>query len=241
MDSEKTKILMVVEGQKTDVALMNHLLSVYGINQNHEIVSYNTNLYVLYDQIFTDDTPESIDLLQHLKEKEPDEKKKSLFDIHYSDIILVFDLDPHDPRFSADKIIRMVEFFTESSDMVKLYINYPMVESFYHMKSIPDPDYNSYVVTLDELKSGEYKTKVNRENRNHDYRKFAVDRNECNIVIKQNIAKANTLCADNTNDKLPDLHIVLEKQLDLMKGHMYLSVLCTCAFYVIDYNPKLLD
>lgn len=76
MDSEKTKILMIVEGQKTDVALMNHLLSVYGINQNHEIVSYNTNLYVLYDQIFNDDNPESIDLLQHLKEKEPDEKKK---------------------------------------------------------------------------------------------------------------------------------------------------------------------
>lgn len=36
MDSDKTQILMVVEGQKTDVALMNHLLSVYGINQNHE-------------------------------------------------------------------------------------------------------------------------------------------------------------------------------------------------------------
>lgn len=240
MDSEKTKILMIVEGQKTDVALMNHLLSVYGINQNHEIVSYNTNLYVLYDQIFNDDNPESIDLLQHLKEKEPDEKKKALFDIHYSDIILVFDLDPHDPRFSADKIIRMTEFFTESSDMGKLYINYPMVESFYHMKTIPDPNYNSYVVTLDELKNGEYKTRVNRENRNHDYRKFAVDRDECNIVIKQNMAKAQVLCSIDNNDSI-DSNKVLQRQLDFIQEQNSLFVLCTCAFYVADYNPKLLN
>jgi hypothetical protein len=48
-----------------------------------------------------------------------------------------------------------------------------MVEAFYHMASIPDPDFDSYYATLDELIAGEYKARVNRENRNHDYRKFA--------------------------------------------------------------------
>ena len=36
------KILILVEGEKTDVKLMNHLLQVYGISEDHVIVSYNT-------------------------------------------------------------------------------------------------------------------------------------------------------------------------------------------------------
>lgn len=36
--------------------------------------------------------------------------------------------------------------------MGKLYLNYPMVESFYHMSDIPDEKYNEYIVTLDDLK-----------------------------------------------------------------------------------------
>lgn len=77
--------------------------------------------------------------------------------------------------------------------MGKLYINYPMVESFYHMKAIPDDDYFSYTADINELKARSYKARVNSENRNHDYTKFAVNRKECNIVIKQNIEKAYML------------------------------------------------
>ena len=46
----------------------------------------------------------------------------------------------------------MAEYFTESSDMGKLYINYPMVEAFYHMKSIPDNDFDTYTSSMEELK-----------------------------------------------------------------------------------------
>ena len=45
MDNGKTHILVLVEGERTDVRLMQHLLTIYGINQNHEIISYNTNIY----------------------------------------------------------------------------------------------------------------------------------------------------------------------------------------------------
>lgn len=68
--------------------------------------------------------------------------------------------------------------------MGKLYLNYPMVEAFYHMSSIPDEQYSNRFATLEELQAGTYKMRVNRENRNHDYTKFATDRVECNIVIQ---------------------------------------------------------
>ena len=50
-----------------------------------------------------------------------------------------------------DKITEMASYFVESSDMGKLYLNYPMVEAYYHMKSIPDPEFDSYTVSLEEL------------------------------------------------------------------------------------------
>jgi len=52
MANDKAKILVLVEGEKTDVKLMEHLLTIYGIDKNHQIVSYKTNIYDLYDKMF---------------------------------------------------------------------------------------------------------------------------------------------------------------------------------------------
>jgi len=241
--NKMSKILVLVEGAKTDLRLMKHLLHIYGIDNNHEVVSYNTNIYVLYQDMFSEGDPSSIDILQLLKERERDPVKKEIFDAYYSDILLVFDLEPQDPRFSEDKILEMTQFFVESSDMGKLYLNYPMVEAFYHMKSIPDEDYNSYVVSLDELFKGNYKQRVNQENRNHDYSKFAVTREECNTVIRQNIDKAWRISEKQRHVEhiLPEAIEILRKQLSKIENDKYISVLCTCAFYIADYNSKFIN
>lgn len=233
-----SKILVIVEGEKTDVKLMRKLFDIYGISENHQIVSYNTNIYRLYQEMFKDGDPESIDLLQLLKEKESDEQRKQIFDERYSDILLIFDLDPQDPLYNREKISEMLEYFNESSDMGKLYINYPMVEAFYHMTDIPDEDYPSYVVSMDELKEKRYKKRVNLVNRNHEYTKFAINRTECNIVIKQNIEKANMLIGKQSDrDAYNDDLKILSRQLLELERNKRIYVLCTCAFYIADYNP----
>ena len=107
MSDGKSKILVLVEGAKTDVRLMQKLFEVYGISERYEILSYNTNIYTLYREMFSDGDPSSIDTLQNLKEHERDAEKKKLFDNRYSDILLIFDLDPQDPQFSGDKITEM--------------------------------------------------------------------------------------------------------------------------------------
>ena len=230
---------MLVEGARTDVKLMAKLLDMYGISDDHELVSYNTNIYELYGQMFANGDPDSIDLLQLLKERETDETKKKLFDDRYSDILLVFDLDPQDQLFSADRIIEMAQYFNESTDKGKLYINYPMVESFYHMKSIPDADYMSYTASMDELRDASYKQRVNIENRNHDYSKFAVNREECNTVIKQNIEKAYEIIGQTCDySEVPYSDKVLIRQLKELGANNRVYVLCTCGFYIVDYNPE---
>lgn len=118
----KSKILVIVEGAKTDFNLMKRLLSVYGISETHQIVSYNTNIYTLYSQLPDSyDEYDDIDLLQLLKEREKDESKRTLLNERYSDILLVFDLDPQAPDFAPEKVIKMTKYFTESTNMGKLY------------------------------------------------------------------------------------------------------------------------
>ncbi len=97
------------------------------------------------------------------------------------------------------------------------------------------------MVTFDELKSKSYKTRVNLENRDRDYTKFAVSRDECSIVIKQNIVKGHLIAGSNDDDNLPDEASILENHIDMLKNDDNLYVLCTCAYYIHDYNSKLIE
>lgn len=237
------KILIIVEGAKIDVKLMTHLLKTYNISDEHNIISYNANLYSLFNQMFKQGNPEDLDLLQLLKEHERNDEKKKIFDIKYSDVLLIFDLDPQDPQFSYEKVLQMLYYFNESSDKGKLYINYPMVEAFYHMRSIPDDDFNLYYASMDELQNKEYKTRVQKESRDNDYRKFAINKEECNTVIRQNYEKAIRICGrpyEGISHFINDKEL-LTKQVDLLENDKKLYVVCTCAFYILDYDSKLLS
>lgn len=240
MSDSRPKILIIVEGAKTDVRLMEKLLTIYEFAERYEIVSYNTNIYTLYQELFAENDPAVFDLLQLLKEHEPDEQKKKLFDEVYSDILLIFDLDPQDPAYTPEKIKRMAQYFVESSDMGKLYLNYPMVEAFYHMGSIPDPQFDTYCATLQELCDGTYKQRVNRENRNHDYRKFAVTRYEMSAVIRQNLAKARRL-SNMPQNEIPSQSDVFKVQSQIMALEKRVAVLCTCIFFIPEYNAGLIE
>jgi len=242
MNSMTRKIFVLVEGARTDASLMQRLFRIYNLDVRYEIVSYCTNIHALYNAIFIENDPESIDLLQLLKSHEPDEEKKEIFNFAYSDILLVFDLDPQDKDFFPDRVQRMAEYFTESSDMGKLYLNYPMIEAFYHMKSIPDQEYNNRYATLEELKAGTYKKRVGKENRDHDYKKFAVTKQECNTVIKQNICKARQLTGKlATSSEVPSQQSILLSQLSLIEKFKQIAVLSTCAFFIPEYNPTFID
>ena len=73
------KILLLVEGEKTDVDLMERLLATYGIDERHTIVPYRTNIYALYNAAFRGKDMENVDFLMHLREHEPDPAIKEKF------------------------------------------------------------------------------------------------------------------------------------------------------------------
>lgn len=96
---------------------------------------------------------------------------------------------------------------------------------------------------MDELIQGTYKQRVNHDNRNHDYSKFAITREECNIVINQNIEKAWLILKGNFSEEttIPSFADILNSQLAKMQSENAVSVLCTCVFYIVDYKMRFSD
>ena len=232
--------MVLVEGAKTDVALMKNIFCLYDIDVKYEIVSYCTNIYTLYREMFRYGI-EEFDILQVLKSREKDIAKKKIFDEKYTDILLIFDLDPQDPQFDSDHIKFMHNYFCESSDMGKLYLNYPMVEAFYHLQDIPDPNYFDRKASLEELINKKYKERVNQETKNKEYRKFITNKEDCTTVILQNLSKSMFLSTGEVieghdiliKDYNINLNAVLEQQLLLLDNYNFVYVLCTCVLYII--------
>lgn len=75
----------------------------------------------------------------------------------------MFDYERHDTNFSEKRILELQNCFMDMTDMGKLYINYPMIESYQHFKSIPDCEFEDRKVPV-SLQSGKrYKELVKRE------------------------------------------------------------------------------
>ena len=240
------RILVVTEGEKTDVALMEKLLNIYGIAEDRDIIPYGTNIHILCRALLKEKDIEDIDLRLHLREHEKNPAKKAVLDQRFSEILLIFDLDPQDSFFSREVLLTLTKHFSESTESGKLYLNYPMIEAFYHMTDIPDAEYNMRTASLVELKAKRYKARVNRESRNGRNRDdFAKDKVECDHVIRQNIEKAWLLASayqqtTGTQNEAPSQSSILKGQLDKLQSDRAVSVLCTCPFYIPDYNPELI-
>lgn len=169
MNSSSKQVLVVSEGH-TEVRLLKRLFEEFNLLVP-DIVSLNANLYRLYLEYESYECDYSdLDITAVLRScsqvgNKDKEKLRGKSATDFSDIFLVFDLDPHTPDFNEDGLRKLLSHFKDSSDVGKLYINYPMVESFYHvphevldgtMRIFPPIQF-----TLSELTA--YKKRVNSE------------------------------------------------------------------------------
>jgi len=242
----KREILVLVEGQVTDVKLMERLLTAYGIYEEHQIVYYGTDVYSLYDALFRNKEGLAVlDLPLHLRSRESDPDKKEILSKCFSRILLVFDLDPQSTHFLPERAKAMAEYFNDSTDVGLLYLNYPMIEAFFHIKSIPDPDYIEYTASLSELKRKKetYKDRVSKESCIIDRRGVFQNRNTCNTIIRHNLEKAWQITGETPSVMLPmpSQDRILQKQLETVYADAKVGILCTCCLYIVDYNPNLIQ
>lgn len=132
-----------------------------------EIWIYGTNIYQLYDDIVKEygeewaEENEDIDLPFVISKKLYPDKLRYKED--YTNIVLVFDYERHDTKFSEEKILEMQRCFVDAADMGRLYINYPMIESYRHLCQLPDVDFAERKIPVSLQSGKKYKALVEQE------------------------------------------------------------------------------
>ena len=250
MSNEGRNILLIVEGERSEVRLFEKILSLFPeikLNPNNILV-YNTNIWVLnksLEDTFGTDwyNSKDIEFLEFIESKFPKIKGKKI-----TDIFLVFDYERQDFRFCGDKLEKMCQFFNNSVENGQLYINYPMVESYKHFtcSEFPDDEYKNRICKVEDITK--YKNTVGQESKQIDLRKYT--RAIFQQIIIHNIKKASFIISNkfdlNKSEILNycnyiDSHEIVKKQNEHSLGaERFVYVLCTCLFFISDYNRNLL-
>lgn len=236
------KILFICEGAKTEKKFCNLIIDKYFI-QNHkqkEYVAFGTNIYGLYDEMSSD---AGLDIVELIKEKA--KAKGDIYNYNklnaggFSEVYLIFDFDFQAPQYSDDKIKSMLQFFNNETENGKLYINYPMIESFKHFKSLPDYEFNTYKVCKSECLT--YKEYIN------DISKIVhftdIDENILKIIVKQNLDKFYFIVGCKNRDYFTYLTELSQEellgcQLSLLHSCNSIYVINTSLLWGIDYFGK---
>ena len=194
----ESNILIIVEGAKTEPAFFERLLYVF--NQTFDIYCLGTNIYTLYKRM--KEMEFNGDLKSVLIELHPDQREVLSKKFAYT--YLVFDCDVHHPKKSdlrsigeivADnfsKLSEMAEYFVDETDpsVGKLYINYPMMESYRDCNEFFDESYESNMVAIADILP--YKTIVGKR-RLSNIRIDHYTKEQFSLLVLQNIYKMSKI------------------------------------------------
>lgn len=238
------KILLITEGKRPDKPLVEGLFSYYKKNKSNTdycIVEYSTNVHLLYENIKKEygDDMEDIRIITILSEKNKNFKYKK---DDFSEIYLFFDYDIHhymfNDRLSIEQLNKNLKemlcyFNDETGDLGKLYINYPMVESFF-VDKLEEVEINS-------LKQYKRKDDINKNKGKflQNGEKFLV--NNSNEILKSHIEVENDIVNGKITtgnyeeyQKITQLKI-LEGQISKYVCRNVVRELSTLPRFIIEY------
>lgn len=158
--TDRNKTLLVVEGKHEKSVLLQIILKCFPeIPVNYEnILIFGADIYDLYGDI-EEEYGEDWHVDDFLEINIPYLMSKrlqlsaNLERNRFTNIILIFDYERHDPYFDFEKICRMQKHFVNASGDGILYLNYPMIESYLDMDMIPCESYRNSKMSLG-MKSG---------------------------------------------------------------------------------------
>lgn len=237
------KILLIVEGEADEVKFLKGLFKKCNTLAQYKVYTYRSNIHILAQELYNnyDDFDEgNTDIRLILASLESDNQKKELLKEHYSDIYMVFDFEPQHDHPHFDTLKRMINYYNDSTNQGKLFINYPMMQSYKHFDKLPCPSFETLEVSLEEVKK--YKKLVGEISGYTDLNKY-------DYIIYYSIAvhhlkKAYKIL--NNEYKLPNeseylelnLCKIYEYQMFLFRRSQRISVLNMCVFALVDFRPK---
>ena len=237
-------VLFVVEGSKGEPRFLDNLMRTLRSDADYRVFTYKTNIHKMIEGMMVEgEIDHDLDFLTHLRSVNNNMEDVSILENRFSDIYLFFDMDPHDPKYNPERISKAADYFNDSTDNGKLYLNYPMLESYRHVSSLDDLSYLDTVVRIEDV--GTYKERVHKEGL-PDLTQFSrMSREVWLRLIELNLRKTGLILGKGSEIPSHDAYIsdfvqkeILARQLEIISDKGYLHVLNTSLLCVVDYNPS---
>ena len=266
-------ILFIVEGKKLEPEIIERMIHVYGLKCVITSVCTNIHaIYqtLKKDDGFSDIIPvlkeffiEEIEKLESgvLKKGQRDQLDQAKTDLKklngkFAYRYLVFDSELQHGEFDAsvsreeqiekncNELKDMLEFFNNESDQGKLYVNYPMMESYRDCDAFFDEGYKDRMVALDVLFAGKYKEQVGKRKLSN-VRTEKIGKEDFDQLIRMNVFKLNRISTENWMRMKYDDFIVhsdqqsiLSAEQNFMAKENAIAILNTLLFFTLDYYGR---
>ena len=247
--NSQINVLLIVEGNKTERKFFEQISKVFGLK--FKISCYKTNIYTLYKRMKEYNFDSDIKTI--LLEQTEDVSEKEILNQKFAYTYLIFDCDlqhseTNENELTIDYLVsknmselkEMVQYFDNETDPTigKLYVNYPMMESYKDCESFFDTNYSTNYINIDHLKK--YKSIVgtkklsNKRIDNYTYEDFKK-------LSKQNIYKLNKIINNLWNtlnyknyQSISPIDIINAEE-TIINQQREIAVLNTSLFLIIDY------
>ena len=243
MNKNRSKILFLVEGERLEKNVFEEIAKVYKLKS--EIFCLKCNIFMLYNLMKSYDFNASIKdiliekMIKDISNKDIEILKNNKF--AYTYIIMDLDLQHYKNDISKGimQVEEMCDYFSDETDdtIGKLYINYPMMESFRDRDDFVDEKFNDKVVHINDFVNYKRITSSSKLSAVHinNYGRCGFDN-----IIKSNINKASIKLFDKKkisykeylfNVTTPSIY---KKQMECIKKE-FVYVLNTSIYFVLDY------
>ncbi len=250
MSSSPAKVLVVVEGKRLEHDFFEQIKKVYGLNI--DIYCFESNIYLLYKKM--KEMNFNGNLKDVLKTIHNNPESNSLLSQNFAYTYLIFDFDAHHTeeyekdrplinviKDNIEKIKEMANYFVDETDPTigKLYVNYPMMESFKDCDSFDDKTYLNRCIAVDEIK--QYKTIVSTRKmankRVDSYTSIDLEKlSKLNVIKMTSILLKKYKVIDyNSYLNYSNQYNILLEESDYITNQDKIAVLNTCIFFLLDY------
>ena len=245
MERFVNRILLIVEGEDREKIFFSRYKTVKKMEDNLDVVPFRQNIKELYrlckDYIFGDIKPDNIiDILKDAPSISNNDKM--LLEGKFTDIYLIFDLDIQNAETNENvasylnDIKDLILFFNESTSIGQILINYPSMDSIYHLK---DENYKESTIPADIDFSKKYKDYLSKNKMTYDCNKLT--QNDFEMIAAINLKKANFIITGqylppDNNSYLYDLsqQSLFNAQVEAISKQSIISILNTSLFIDVD-------
>ena len=251
LQHKKKNALIVVEGERLESEFFKWFTKAYDIGM--EICVVGGNIYELYKKMQEYHFEADIkDVLLETGNHVPGTEAQLRQNFTYT--YLVFDFDAHHREYNEQeldidtvvqnnikRLMELTAFFTNETDPTigRLYINYPMMESFRDCSDFWDDTYAENTVKIEEI--GDYK-RIAGQKRLASRHLSSYSQDRFSSLSKMNVYKLNMLNSGCWNELSYEQYLdlsqgsaILARQQEMTSTERKVYVINTSLFLMLDY------